>query len=350
MPLGALLLALVAGGIIILLMGINPIVAYGELFRGAFGSWVGISETLLKAAPLLFTGLSFAVGSRGGLFNIGAEGQLYLGGLGSIAVALWLTGLPTLVHLPLTLLAGAAAGGALGALAGFLKERFGASELITTIMFNYVGVGLVSYMVTGPLMEPGAGLPQTAVAPVTAQLMVILPGTRLHLGFVLGILMVIVYWIVVWKTAPGYRVRVAGLNPLAARYAGIDASRLRFWVMAASGAVAGLAGANEILGVQRRLMETFSPGYGYDGIAVALIGRNNPVGVILGALLFGALRSGANAMQMTTGVPVAIIYIIQGLVIALVAGGTLLADQSLFNAMKKSIRDATRPTPEQQEV
>lgn len=299
-------------------MGIDPWQAYRALFNGSLGSVYGLGESLVKASPLILTALSFALAFRCGLINIGAEGQLYFGALGAILVAVYVKGLPALTHLPLALLGAFAAGALWGYLAGWLKVRFEAHEMITTVMLNYVAIHVVGFLVTGPLVEPPGMLPQTPVAALTAQLPRILPGTRLHLGFVIALLSLVFYHVLLWKTPRGFEIRVVGLNPHAAQYAGMTYASQVTWVMALAGGLAGLAGAGEVLGVQLRLREGLSPGFGFDGMAVALLGGNSPGGIFLAALLFGVLRAGGNTMQMFSGVPVGIISVIQGLVILFV--------------------------------
>lgn len=302
----------------IALLGISPLTAYYHLLVGAFGSLSAIGETLVKATPLIFTGLSFALAFRCGLINIGAEGQLFMGGFGAALAGIYLGGLPAYIHLPLTLLAAFAAGGLWGGICGWLKTRFGANEIITTVMLNYVAIHWVSYVVAFPMIDPVSHMPQTARILDTAQLARILPGTRVHLGLVIALLAVVLIGFYLWRTTRGFETRVVGQNPHAAAYAGMNVKANLFLAMLLAGGLAGLAGAGEVLGVQMRLHQGFSPGYGFDGIAVALLGRNTPAGIILAALLFGALRAGGNMMQMVSQVPVAVISIIQALVIIFV--------------------------------
>ncbi|MGI9951476.1 ABC transporter permease [Moorellaceae bacterium AZ2] len=318
-PIVAVIIGLAVGAVVIFLMGLDPAVAYRNLLKGALGSKNGLAETVVKATPLIFTGLSFAIARMAGLLNIGAEGQLYIGGLTSIVVGIYLKGLPLVVHLPLALLAGFVGGGLWGLIAGALKVRFGASEIITTVMLNYVAIYLISLMVTGPMIEPPGNFPQSPPALESARLPIIVPGTRLHLGFGVALLMVLFYYVFLWHTTVGYEARVTGFNPRAAGYAGINAARNTLLIMFLAGGMGGLAGASELLGVQHRLFQSFSPGYGFDGIAVALLGYNTPLGILLSSLLFGVLRSGGNMMQMVAKVPVAIVYVIQAVVIIFVA-------------------------------
>lgn len=339
--------ALALGAALIAWMGIDPRRAYRALFRGSLGSVYGVGESLVKATPLILTGLSFALAFRCGLINIGAEGQLYFGALGAILPAAYLTGLPAALHLPLALLGAFIAGALWGYLAGWLKVRFGAHEMITTVMLNYVAIHIVGFLVTGPLVEPPGMLPQTPLAAPTAQLPRILPGTRLHLGLIVALASLIFYHVLLWKTPRGFEIRVVGLNPHAARYAGIDAASQTTWAMAVAGGLAGLAGAGEVLGVQLRLRTGLSSGLGFDGMAVALLGGNAPAGIFLAALLFGVLRAGGNTMQMLSGVPVGIISVIQGLVILFVVAehGRKLAWRPPLARRAPAVPGGARPAP-----
>ncbi len=316
--------------------------AYVALFVGAFGDPAGISrgistwirtkdatdfvtslrpvgESLVLTTPYIYAGLAVALGFRGGLFNIGAEGQLFLGGLASVYVGYSLKGLPAIIHLPLALLAGILAGGLWGAVPGFLKARYGAHEVINTIMMNYISYRLAEYLLQGP-MSRADGMPITPEVLPSAYLPGLLPApVRVHLGFILALVFAwLVYWFL-WKTPLGMEVRMVGANPHAARYAGIRIAFCIALTMSLSGALAGLAGANQVLGVDHRMVRAFSAGFGFDSIALALLGNSHPLGVVLASLLFGFLRGGAARMQSIVGVPLEIINIIQGLTIVLVA-------------------------------
>ncbi|MEL7608258.1 MAG: ABC transporter permease [Bacillota bacterium] len=319
-PFFSVVLALVIGAFFITALGFDWVFAYQSLLKGSLGSKNAIAETLLKTTPLIFTGLSFAIGKRCGLINLGADGQVYLGGLCATYVGVSLQGLPLAVHLPLALLAGAIGGGLLGLLTGWLKNRFNASELITGIMFNYVAIQIVSYFVTGPMKEASGVNPQTDPIAVSAQLPNIFPGTRLHAGILLAVAAIVFYYVLLWRTSSGFALRVTGLNPGAARYAGINLKKNALLSMFLAGAFGGLAGCCEILGVQLRLFQEFSSNLGFDGIAVALLGNNNPIGIFFSALLFGMLKSGSNKMQMSAQVPMSLVQIIQALVILFVVG------------------------------
>lgn len=317
-PVLSIVIALLFCAIIMGILGFQPFDAYMSMLTGAFGTENGVAETLLKTTTLIFTGLSYAIAAKCGLINIGAEGQLYMGALGGILSGLYIKGLPIFIHLPLTMLVGFLFGAAWGLIVGALKVRFGANEMITTVMLNYVAIDFVNYMVAGPLKEPPGTYQQTAQLPVSAQLPIILPDTRLHLGFVIAIAFLALYFIFFRFVPKGYEMRVVGNNPKAAEYAGIRVNRNVLLSMILAGGVAGLAGANELLGVQHRLIQNFSSNFGFDGIAVALLGGCRPIGIFLSALLFGGLKNGGNIMEMMVHVPSSVISIVQALVIIFV--------------------------------
>jgi general nucleoside transport system permease protein len=318
-PLVAVLAALLVGAILMLVAGANPIAAYGALFTQALTTYYGFADTLTKMTPLLLVSLGVLVALRAGQFNLGGEGQIYLGGLGSVLVGLWLPGLPMLIHLPLALLGGFIFGAAWGAIAGYLKVARGLNEVLTTLLLNYIAQNLISYLVSAPLKEPNAPSPFSPLIAKSAYLPTILPKTQAHAGIFLGLAIALLLAIALAVTSWGYRVDMVGQNPIAARYAGIPVNRTFFSVMALSGGLAGLAGSSEVLGLKHRLFENFSPGYGFDAVAIALLSRGSPLAVILTSFFFAVLRSGANVMQRSAAVPISIIYAIQGLTVLFVA-------------------------------
>lgn len=319
-PLAALGMALLVSGIILLVAGFNPLTAYQVIWRGAFGDLRAVSEVLLKATPLILIASGLAVAFRCSIWNIGAEGQFYAGAVACGFVGIYLGFLPAFILTLLVLLAGVAGGALWGMLAGYLRVRFGASEIVTTIMLNYVAIISTSYLVTGPMQEAGAEYPQTARLAEAAALWRIMPPTRLHFGFVLALIVAFFLYLLIFKTSAGYAIRAVGISPDAARYAGISVNRNILLAMAISGGAAGLAGAVEITAITRRLFQLISPGYGFEGIAVALLANNHPLGVIFSAILFGALRSGSEVMQIAAKVPSVLVFAMQGLVILSVVG------------------------------
>ncbi|HEX9118615.1 MAG TPA: ABC transporter permease [Anaerolineae bacterium] len=325
-PLVAILVALGASALILLAAGYNPLAALAAMWRGAFGDMRTVTEVLIKATPLILIASGLAVAFRCSIWNIGAEGQFYVGAVASTATGIYLGGLPAPVLVPLVLIAGATGGALWGALAGWLKVRFNASEIVTTIMLNYIAIIGTSYLVTGPMIEAVGKYPQTAKISPAAVLPRILPPSRLHLGFLLALLAALVLYILLFKTSTGYAIRAVGINAEAARYAGMNVPANMVAAMAISGGTAGLAGGVELAGIALRLYQQISPGFGYDGIAVALLANNNPLGVIFSGILFGALRSGSEMMQITAHIPSVLVFAIQGLIIlAVVAFGVYRA-------------------------
>lgn len=318
-PIAAIVLALLVGAGLIAIAGVNPVKAYSVLFSEALANYYGIGNTLTKTAPLLLTSLGVLIALKAGQFNIGGEGQIYMGGLGSALVGLYIHGLPAIVHIPLALLGGFLLGALWGLIPGYLKAVQGVNEVITTLLLNYIAQYWVSYLVSGPLMEPNAPSPFSPPIAPSAQLPILLPQTQTHAGILLGGLAVLVVWVVFSATPFGYQVEAVGQNPIAARYAGLSVRRTIITVMALSGGLAGLAGAGEVMGLKYRLFENFSPGYGFDAIAIAFLSRGNLAGLVLISLFFGALRSGANVMQRSAGVPVTVVYAIQGLAVLFIA-------------------------------
>jgi simple sugar transport system permease protein len=298
-------------------------VAYRALFSGSLGDVGAISESLVASTPYIFTGLAVALGFRGGLFNIGGEGQLLVAA-GAAVIIGYSFELPAFIHLPLALLGGVLAGALYGAVPGYLKAKTGAHEVINTIMLNYVAFRFFSWAFTGPLRRPGGDAPVTAEIHSSAYLPQIFEGYRFHWGFFLALLVAFGCWWLLFKTTLGFEIRTVGANPNAARYGGINITRITVLTMAISGGLAGMAGANEVLGLNHFLADGFSAGYGFDAIALALLGKSHPLGVVLAALLFGTLRSGATRMQSVASIPIDIISVMQALVIVFIAAPAIV--------------------------
>lgn len=319
----AILLALAIGAVLIFVSGYDVQQAYRSLFSGAFGNFYNISQTLLKMIPLIFTGLAVAVAFQCGLFNIGAEGQMYWGAFASAVVALAFADAPAVVLIPISLVAGAAAGGFWGMIPGYLKARTGAHEVVTTIMMNYIGIFATTFLLRAYLKEPGP-IDQTRMIPESARLMELIPYSRLTWAIFIGIAVVVLLDLFFRKTSLGYDLRAVGENTGAAEYAGINPKRMIVISMLLSGMAAGLAGSTMVMGVLHRFITNFSPGYGFVGIAVAVLGRNKPWGVLLAAFLFGALEAGGISMQLFAKIPMDLMTIVQGLVILFVAAPYLI--------------------------
>jgi general nucleoside transport system permease protein len=283
-----------------------------------------ITDSLTASIPYIFAGLAVALGFQSGLFNIGAEGQIFIGAIASVWVGFSIKGLPVYIHLPLAFLAGAVAAGLWGAIPGYLKAKTGAHEVINTIMMNYIAFRLSDWLLTGPLMGKG-NVPRSPGIEQSAWLPKFFPDPiRLHAGIFVALgIAAVVYWLL-YKTTVGFELRMVGANPRAAKYAGVSVTRSFVLAMFLSGALAGMAGANEVLGVNHQLAQGFSSGYGFDSIALALLGKSHPAGVVLAALLFGTLRSGAARMQSVAGIPIDIISILQALVIIFIAAPAII--------------------------
>jgi ABC-type uncharacterized transport system permease subunit len=338
-PVWAVAAAFGVGAIALSFANISPLVAYGALFDGAFGNVSAIGLTLQKSTPLILTGLGVAIALRCNLFNIGAEGQLHIGALFGTVVALYVKGLPPVFHVSLALIAAFAGGAIWGAIPGYLKAARGLSEIITTIMLNYIAFWFVSYLVHGPLQEPAGYYPQSELVPQSSFLPIFWAEGRLHAGFLVAAGLAVCAYVLLFHTTLGFRIRAVGAGLDAARHAGIAPVRNMVIAMTISGGLAGLAGINEILGVQHRLSDFFSPGYGFDAIAVALLGNTHPVGVVLAAVFFGALRSGSNMMQRSVAVPSAVAEFIQGLtVLFVVIAGALPRVQMQWKAVASELR------------
>jgi simple sugar transport system permease protein len=322
LPIIAVLASFLVGAILLLILKVDPIEAYTALIKGSFGTQRLMITTLLKSIPLILAGLAVVLAYRGGVFNIGAEGQLHMGAL----LAVWAGTafvLPYPWHVIVALALGIFGGMVWGAIPGYLKATRDMNEIIVTILMNYVAIFTVSYFVHGPLKEEGWNTQTPAVAE-TAQLPIIWAGSRLHAGFLIALVCVVLVYILLFHTTLGYRIRMVGANKDGARYAGLKTTAIMALTMALSGGLAGLAGTVELLGVQNRLIDNFSPGWGFDAIAVALVGRLHPFGALLAALFFGALRNGANSMQTAVKIDVVVVYIIQGLAIIFLIGGATL--------------------------
>ena len=329
--LAAIVAALLVGAVVIRMAGNDPWEAYKALFNGAFRSKRAIGETLVYSSPLILGGLAFAIGARAGLFNIGIEGQLVMGGFAAGLVGAWNLGLPAWLYLPLALLASVVAGGIWGLIPGVLRAATGAHEVISTIMLNYLAFRLITYLIqkqSGWLpVDPNVQGTKKVVA--EARLPKILDGTRVHAGIIIALAAAILLWLVLYKTTFGYRVRTVGLSRGAASYGGINWGVTISIAMAISGALAGLAGAGEALGLHGRHYAA-PPGYGFTAIAVGLVGQNNPLGVILSGLLFGVLSAGAPLMQSQAGVSKEIVSVLQGLIILAVAAVAMAGRLPIF--------------------
>ena len=323
-PALALTCAFAIASAMIAVSGGNPFQAFAAVFACAFGSGPAVGETLVKAVPLLLSGLAVAIGLRTGLFNIGVEGQLVMGGLAAAWVGCSVQ-LPAVLHVPLCLAAAGLVGGLWALLPGLLKAKRGVHEVISTIMLNYTAFYLVHYLVTNPFKGPNTMSPQTPPMAPTALLAGMPEAGGIHLGILVAALCAAGFAFLMSRSVIGFEMKTVGLGPEAARASGINVTAVLVLAMLLSGAVAGLAGAVEVMGVHHKFYDHFSPGYGFDSIAVALLGGSAAIGTSLSALLFGALRSGAVGMQLATDTPKEIVVLIQAVVI-------VFAGMKLFSA------------------
>jgi len=333
-PLLAASLALLIGAVMLLLLGTNPLQAYSAMVVGAFGSTNSLADSLVKATPLLFVGLGICIAFRGGVLNIGGEGQLVAGAVAATAVALSLPGLPSWAITPLCLSVGVLAGAIWGGIPGALKAYLNVNEILSTIMMNMIAVQGMNFLLRGPLMDPiqvevGSFIPQTARLPRTADLPRLVP-TRLHIGAGLAVILALTVYIFLWRTTIGYRIRAVGLNPNASRVAGIHVKRYMMVSLLLGGALAGLGGSVQVLGLHHRMFTDgsatgFTGSAGFNGIVTALFGGLHPLGTIPASILFGALLVGANQMQRVMQVPSAFITALNGLVVIFVVGSDILS-------------------------
>ena len=323
-PLAAAVAGLVFAGAALALLGADPVQALSALAGGAFGDSLALENTAVRFGPLLLVGLGVALSFRCGIWNIGGEGQLHTGALAATALVTRGFGADAgRLSLPLALLAGTAAGAGWAALAAVLRVRRGVSEVLSTILLNFIAALLVAWAVHGPLQEASGAYPQSDAFPDAARLALIPGLTRAHVGLLIAAALPFALWVVLFRTAAGLRLRAVGFSPDAARYAGVSPERETVRVLVLSGALAGLAGALEVTGVTGRLFENLATGYGFTAIAVALLGRLHPLGLIPSAIVFAGLASGSGAMQRAAGVPSVAVQVIEALVIFLSVGFTL---------------------------
>lgn len=314
----SLIAALLIGALLLLLSGRNPVEAYGALLAGAFGSPARLAETLVKMTPFLILAIAVSISFRCGFWNIGAEGQLILGAIASFTVALLLRSWPAVVVLPLTIVAGILGGGLWSGIAGVLKARFNANEVITTSMLNFIAVYLLAYLVNGPLKDPeGFNFPQSPLISEAFQLPRLLTGSRLNVAFLVALVLVVLA-LLFWRSTLGFRTEIVGASRRVATHAGLNVSRTVVLVSVITGGVAGIAGWGEIFGIHYRLIDAIAVGMGSMAVVVALLGELHPLGMVVSAFLFAALVVGGNAMERGAGVPFALVDVIQGSIILLV--------------------------------
>lgn len=324
-PVSAMLCSFVISGILMALLGYNPFITYGYLLTGAFGGFDKIVSSLALMTPVLFCALSHMLGARVGVSNLGMEGQFLGGAMTSALVALVCP--PSIGRfgvIVICLCAGAVMGGVIGAVPAIIKRKLGGNEMLISLMMNYVVDLFTLYLLHDVVQNPDNITPATAPIPDAAKLTQLVPGTQLTTGFLLALAISGLLWVFLYKTVSGYKVRAIGINPGVARYKGMNEQRTMMWVFIAAGAIAGVGGAVQIQGVHYSFIQGMSPGYGWDGISAALLGSCEPVGAILGSLVFGALRSGSMYLGRMYSVPSDFIYMLEGITMLFIAAPALL--------------------------
>lgn len=364
-PIGAVFAALVLGAVMLLALGADPIAGFATMFGSAFGDLNGLSSTAMKSIPLLLVGVGICISFRANVINIGGEGQMVMGALLSTVTALSFPHLDSSILVPLVLLMGIIGGGIWGAIPGALKAYFNVSEILSTIMLNIVAVQIMNYLLRGVLIDPGeiergTRIPQTARLPEASDLPLLFDGLRVHLGFVIAVLAALAAWVLLWRTALGFRLRSVGLSREAARYAGIPVKRSIITALALSGAMAGLAGAILVFGSESHRMVTdgsstgFTGSAGFNGIVVALFAGLHPLWSIPSALLFGGMLVGANGLQRAAQVPSALVIALNGLIVVFVVSSEFFRrkvqqNSTTFQDLEDDISDSSGKSRQQQE-
>lgn len=339
----AIFIALFLGGILFLMAGANPFEAYAVMFTKPLGNKFGITEMLVRAAPLMFVGVGISVAFRSGILNIGGEGQIMMGAAAGIAFTLIFKDLPRSVLIPSAFIASFIGGALWAGIAGYMKAYLQVNEILSTVMLNYIAAQIYVFLIRGPLIDPkeiasGTGIAQTELLTKTAWLGKLIKGTRLHTGIIIAIVLSVLIYIMLWKTTLGYKLRAVGAEAKAANYAGMNVKLYLVMAIMISGGFCGMAGAVEALGVHHRGLEGLSAGYGFSGIVVALFGGLHPLGIIPASALFGLLILGADMMQRAVEVPSAIVLAIQGLIIlAIVSTRIFLTDKKIKEKILKKI-------------
>jgi len=339
--------AMLAGAIILWTIGADVTTTYSVIILEPLKNRIQIGEVIIRAIPLTVIALGISVAYRSGIINIGAEGQMAMGILAATAAALAFPGLPKAVLLPLALIAGALGGAAWGFIPGLLKAKLHVSELLSTVMLNYIAAQFYTFCLRGPMLDPaeitmGSGTPQSMRLTRAVWLDRLIPGTRIHTGVYIALVLAFIIWLLLWRTSYGYRMRAAGACERAARYGGIGVAGCLIAAMVISGAFAGLAGAVEVAGVHRRAIESITGGYGFSGIVVALFGGLHPAGIIPASFFFGLLIVGSDMTQRMAGVPANMVLVLQGVIIlVIVATRMVLANPYIADRVWQRYRSLT---------
>lgn len=339
LALGTIILALLVGAIIISFSGNSPLEAYFSMFNGAFGSKQRFMEVLVKMIPLVIMALGTSVAFKANLWNIGGDGQFIIGSVFALFINIY-SGLPPVLGIPLSIIAAMVGGGLWAGLAGWLKVKFNANEVITTLMFNYIAVHFLSFLVYGPMMDPeGANMPQSKIIPEEFRLPLFESGNRLHFGIFISLIIVIVM-IYFWKSTIGFKISLLGQGEKVSTYSGVSVKKMIIVTMIISGLLSGIAGWTEIYGVQYRLLEGITSGYGSIAIVIALMGGLNPIGILVSGFFFSALLVGGATMQRMTEIPFSIVDIVQGLIIIFIIARTAINFKEIKNTLIRRIGHA----------
>ena len=334
-PIAAILVTLILSAIPILIAGGDLWKSYFYLFYGALGTRFNLLETFVKASPLLFTGLAVAFAFRAKFWNIGAEGQLLAGALTATALGVSMGGFPKPIVLPIVIIAGFIAGGIWACIPALLKTKLKVDDVVSTLLLNYVMVHIMGALLFGPLQQPGSSWPRSSAIIEAASYPILVARSRFHLGIPLALLAVLVVWFINKKTIFGYQSRAVGVNARAATFGGINTTRVILWTALISGGLAGMAGVGELCAIQRRLIMDISPGYGYSGIVIAMLGNLHPIGVMFSALFFSVIIVGAQTMSRMTGVPTYIAEVIQGMALMVMLIFLLFTEYQLKRVRKQ---------------
>jgi simple sugar transport system permease protein len=344
-PLLSALLSVAVVALILVVAGYDASNGFYALFSATFGKLKGFCGTLNKSTPLMLCALAFAVGSKGSIMNMGMDGQLLIGGVLATAIGISAGDLPFYILMPMVCIAGALGGALWSLIPGLLRSRFRISEIITTIMFNYIASGLVAYLCSGPMKSPDTSQNISRYVSENAQFPYLIEGTRLHIGFFLGSAAAILVYILLYKTRFGFEMRAVGLNKVAAKANGIGTERTMLTTMLLSGAIAGLAGAVEIMGTTHYMIETLTDSFGFTGIAVSILVSNNPIGIIFSSFIFGMLRTGATAMQRLADISSSFVSVFEGMIIIFIAVATVKDAPGAKAAVKRSGAEKSGAVP-----
>jgi len=335
-PAAAVALAIALIGLVLLTLGASPIGVFAALWEGGFGNRIAFTDSLVKATPLIFTGLAISVAFSASLYNIGADGQLVIGAVAAGAIGPFLGPWPRPLAIAIVMIAGASGGAVWGGICGVLRARRNTNEVISTIMLNFVAAQILSWTVHGPLMEASRAYPQSMPIAPSAEMYMFAEPTRLNLGMIVALLLAVAMYVFLFRTAPGFQLRAMGKNRRAANFFRIPIASITIWAMALSGALAGLGGAVQISAINHRLYEKVSPGWGFEAIAVALVARLNPLAIVVTAIFFGALDNGSQAMQRAEGVSPVLVQVIQAMVILILLAFDTSAIANLRDAYSRA--------------